>query len=79
MLSFLIVAFGLDFYTEVLNLDYLLQRMNEDEFSKKYRKLSAALAGLIENYSLVWFATLNIQVRLVKAFISNMMICNTND
>ncbi|RDD39224.1 GPN-loop GTPase 2 [Trichoplax sp. H2] len=55
------LAFGLDFYTEVLNLDYLLERMNEDAFSKKYRKLSAALAGLIENYSLVWFATLNIQ------------------
>ena len=68
-IQFVITAFGLDFYTEVLSLDYLLQRMNEDEFSKKYRKLSAALAGLIENYSLVWFATLNIQVRSIKASI----------
>ena len=50
--------FGLDFYTEVLDLDYLLQSINKDPFMKKYRKFNSSLVEVIENYSLVSFIPL---------------------
>lgn len=31
------LQFGLDFYTEVLDLNYLLQALDEDKITKKYR------------------------------------------
>ena len=30
------LQFGIDFYTEVLNMNYFLESMNEDPFTKKY-------------------------------------------
>ncbi|XP_071800903.1 GPN-loop GTPase 2-like [Asterias amurensis] len=57
------LAFNLDFYTEVLDLQYLLQYMEGDQFLKKYKKLNEALIGLVQDYSLVSFVTLNIQDR----------------
>lgn len=53
--------FNLDFYCEVLNLDYLLQTELEHPFHQKYKKLTKALAEVIEDYSLVHFVPLNIQ------------------
>ena len=61
----LFVAFNLDFYTEVLDLQYLLQYMEGDQFLKKFKKLNEALIGLVQDYSLVSFVTLNIQVGLL--------------
>ena len=34
--------FGIDFYTEVLDLDYLVERMPDDPFTAKYKKLTKA-------------------------------------
>lgn len=55
------LSFNLDFYTEVLDLSYLLEQFKEDEQFNKYKKLNAALVDIIEEYSLVSFSTLNVQ------------------
>ncbi|XP_034942330.1 GPN-loop GTPase 2 [Chelonus insularis] len=52
--------FNIDFYTEVLDLHYLLEKLDEDPFTAKYKKLNAALISLIEDYSLVSFLPLDI-------------------
>lgn len=64
MSSFL--AFNLDFYTEVLDLNYLLDHIKDDPFSQKYKKLNEALVGLVEDYGLVSFRTLDVQVSGVQ-------------
>lgn len=53
------LLFGIDFYTDVLDLQYLLDALDEDPFAKKYRKLNAALVSLVEDFSLVSFLPLN--------------------
>ncbi|XP_049787419.1 GPN-loop GTPase 2 [Schistocerca cancellata] len=52
--------FGLDFYTDVLDLKYLLDCLDEDPFTKKYKKLNAAIVSLVEDFSLVSFIPMNI-------------------
>ncbi|CAI9719593.1 Hypothetical predicted protein [Octopus vulgaris] len=54
------LAFNLDFYTDVLDLNYLLERLQDDEIFRKYKKMNAAMVGIIEDYSLVSFVALNI-------------------
>lgn len=53
--------FNVDFYSEVLNLSYILDLLTEDPFMKKYKKLNSALIGLVEDYSLVSYHLLDIQ------------------
>lgn len=55
------LAFNLDFYTDVQDLSYLQFDLKQDPFSTKYRKLTKDLCELVEDFSLVNFATLNIQ------------------
>ncbi|RWS13549.1 GPN-loop GTPase 2-like protein [Dinothrombium tinctorium] len=54
------VGFGLDFYCEVLDLNYLLDRIEDDPFFEKYKELSKSIAGVVQDYSLVSFVPLNI-------------------
>lgn len=56
------VAFGLDYYTEVLDLSYLLEHLSDDPFFRRYKRLNDALIGLVQDYSLVSFIPLNVQV-----------------
>ena len=56
------LAFNLDFYTDVLDLNFLLDHIKDDPFTQKYKKLNEALVGLVEDYGLVSFKTLDIQV-----------------
>jgi len=56
-------AFSLDYYTEVLDLGYLLEHLSDDPFFRRYKRLNEALIGLVEDYSLVSFTPLNVQVR----------------
>ncbi|OWR48554.1 GPN-loop GTPase 2 [Danaus plexippus plexippus] len=49
------IQFGIDFYTEVLDLNYLLDSLDSDNFTNKYKKLNSALVSIIEDYSLVSF------------------------
>lgn len=52
--------FELNFYTEVLELEYLLQLLDDGPFTNRFKKLNAALVGLIEDYGLVSFIPLDI-------------------
>lgn len=51
--------FGIDFYTDVLDLNYLLDCLDNDRFTAKYKKLNSALVSIIEDYSLVTFQLVN--------------------
>ena len=55
-------AFSLEYYTEVLDLSLLLDHLSNDPMFARYRHLNEALVGLVEDYSLVSFCTLNVQV-----------------
>lgn len=63
---FLFIAFNLEYYTEVLDLSYLLDHLASDPFFRHYRQLNEKLVQLIEDYSLVSFIPLNIQVQGTK-------------
>lgn len=52
--------FNIDFYTDVLNLDYLLQLLDDAPFTKRFKKLNKALVELIEDYGLVSFIPLDV-------------------
>ncbi|TPP62493.1 GPN-loop GTPase [Fasciola gigantica] len=55
--------FNLDFFTEVLDLQYLVDKINKsnDPFLAKYERLNQALIGVIQDQSLVQFLLLDIQ------------------
>ncbi|NXQ17611.1 GPN2 GTPase, partial [Peucedramus taeniatus] len=55
------LAFNLDFYTEVLDLSYLVDHLASDPFFRNFRRLNEKLVEVIEDYSLVSFVPLNIQ------------------
>jgi len=55
------LKYNLDFYTEVHDLEYLLLHLDESRWSAKYKKLNEAISGVVTNYSLVSFTTLDIQ------------------
>ncbi|MCL4170101.1 UNVERIFIED_CONTAM: hypothetical protein GTU68_036247 [Idotea baltica] len=61
------LPFNTEFFTEVLDLSYLLDELNDDAYFKKYRKFNQALVGLVEDHSLVSFVLLTIQVRYFSA------------
>ncbi|KAF7242436.1 GPN-loop GTPase 2 [Varanus komodoensis] len=56
------VSFNLDYYTEVLDLSYLVDHLASDPFFKNYHRLNEKLVEVIEDYSLVSFVPLNVQV-----------------
>jgi len=47
------LPFSHDFYTEVLDLRYLVESMSKDAFERKHKKMTEAITDVIENYSLV--------------------------
>ncbi len=55
------LPFNLDFYTDVLDMDYLLEHIQDDPFFAKYKKLNHAIVELVQDYSLVNFAVLDVQ------------------
>ncbi|XP_052100414.1 GPN-loop GTPase 2-like isoform X2 [Mytilus californianus] len=55
------LSFNLDFYTEVLDLHYLLDDFKESPDVQKYKKLNSALIDIIEEYSLVSFVPLFVE------------------
>ena len=64
--------FGIDFYTEVLDLSYLLDRLDSDRFSRKFHKFNKSICDVIERYSLVSFTPMDVgneamMYRLTKA------------
>lgn len=65
------LAFNIDFYTEVLDLNYLLEKLDEDPFTAKYKKLNAALISLVEDYSLVSFIPLDVSNQALLLQVKN--------
>jgi len=55
------LQFNLDYYTEVLDLDYLLDTFPKDNFTKKFKQLNEALTGLINDFSLVNFVPITVK------------------
>ncbi|XP_063238282.1 GPN-loop GTPase 2 [Bacillus rossius redtenbacheri] len=55
------LQFGLDFYTEVLDLGYLLEALDDDPRTSRFKKLNVALVSLVEDYSLVSFHPLSVR------------------
>ncbi|KAL3683808.1 hypothetical protein R1sor_001830 [Riccia sorocarpa] len=55
------LAFNLDFYTDVQDLQYLQHHLSEDPRAARYKKLTKNLCEVVEDFGLVNFATLNIQ------------------
>uniref|UniRef100_A0A0V0G835 GPN-loop GTPase 2 n=1 Tax=Triatoma dimidiata TaxID=72491 RepID=A0A0V0G835_TRIDM len=55
------LPFGLDYYTEVLDLNYILEYLQSDKLTAKYKKFNSAIIGMIENYSLISFVPLNVE------------------
>ena len=53
--------FNIDYYTEVMDLDYLLDRISDDPFTAKFKKLNAAMSELVTNYSLVHFVPCSVK------------------
>ena len=50
--KFGLLSFNIDYFCDVLDLSYLLDRINDDPFNKKFKKLNRAMCGIIEDYSL---------------------------
>ncbi|XP_011868632.1 PREDICTED: GPN-loop GTPase 2 isoform X1 [Vollenhovia emeryi] len=65
------LAFNTDFYTEVLDLKYLLEQLDENPFTAKYKKLNAALVSIIEDYSLVSFIPLDVTNKALLLRVKN--------
>lgn len=65
------LIFGIDYYTEVLDLDYLLDALQHDQCTAKYKKLNTTLVSLIEDYSLVSFLPLNIKDKKMIVKVKN--------
>lgn len=55
--------FNLDFYTEVQDLSYLENSLSSS--SPRFADLNMAMISLIEDYSLVGFETLAVEVRYI--------------
>ncbi|KAI9015999.1 GPN-loop GTPase [Hyaloraphidium curvatum] len=58
------LAFNLEYYTEVQDLQHLLPLLNEASFTGRFHKLNEALVEMIESFNLVAFYTLQIEDRL---------------
>ncbi|KAJ2454838.1 hypothetical protein EV183_001257 [Coemansia sp. RSA 2336] len=52
--------FNLEYYTAVMDLDYLLFHLNERESSARFGELNKVICELIEDYGLVGFSTLSV-------------------
>ncbi|KAL0278686.1 UNVERIFIED_CONTAM: hypothetical protein PYX00_000436 [Menopon gallinae] len=57
------LQFNINFYTDVLDLNYFLSSLDEDAITKKYAKLNSAIISLVEDFGLVSFLPLNVNDR----------------
>lgn len=53
------LLFNIDFYTDVLDLTYLVDVIDNAPSMQRYKKLNAVICSMIEDYSLVSFKLLN--------------------
>lgn len=55
------LAFNIDFYTEVMDLSFLVEHLTSDPFFRRHKRLHEKLAEVIEDYGLVSFMPLSIK------------------
>ncbi|CAG0921827.1 unnamed protein product [Notodromas monacha] len=55
------LEFGLDYYMDVMDLNFLLDTIPDDPFMCKFAKLNEALVGIVQDYSLVSFYPLDVE------------------
>nr|SYV98053.1 GPN-loop GTPase 2 [Gerris buenoi] len=55
------LPFSLEYYTEVLDLNYILDCLSDDPFTARYKKLNAAVVSLVEDYGIVSFLPLDVK------------------
>ncbi|XP_053562964.1 GPN-loop GTPase 2 [Bombina bombina] len=55
------LAFNLDYYTEVMDLSYLVDHLTSDPFFRRHRRLHEKLAEVIQDYGLVTFTPLSVK------------------
>lgn len=65
------LRFDINFYTEVLDLSYLVQDIPDDPFAQKFKKLNQSLTELIENYGLVSFLPLSVKSKKLMLAVKN--------
>jgi hypothetical protein len=58
------LSFNLEFYTDVLDLRFLVDTLDSDRFLAKFKKLNERICEILQDFSLVCFLPLNIQKRL---------------
>jgi len=56
------LLFDLRYYTEVQDLSYLLDNLNQQSRTDKFKALNKAMVELVEEYGLVGFETLAVEV-----------------
>lgn len=61
-------AFNLEYYTEVQDLGYLAGSLMNDRAGAKYVKLNKVICDLVEDYGLVGFETLAVEVSSESGF-----------
>jgi len=49
------LPFRTDFYTDVLDLEYMVELLDSDERTQNYKGLNQAIVSIIESYGLVSF------------------------
>ncbi|XP_074602880.1 GPN-loop GTPase 2 isoform X2 [Brevipalpus obovatus] len=54
------IKFNIDYYCEVLDLNYLIDQIADDPFMVKFKQLSKAISEIVESYGLVTFAPLDV-------------------
>jgi hypothetical protein len=54
------LRFNLDYYTEVMDLDFLLEGLSDDPFLSRFKKMNEALVELVQDFSLVQFQPLTV-------------------
>ncbi|XP_055331049.1 GPN-loop GTPase 2-like [Paramacrobiotus metropolitanus] len=55
--------FILDYYTDVMDMEHLVARLDDEPFGRKYAKLSKAISEVVQGYSLVSFVPIAVQDR----------------
>jgi len=47
------LPFKLDFYSDVMDLSYLTEAIEDDPYTAKFGKLTAAIGSMVEDFGLV--------------------------
>lgn len=68
------LPFNLDYYTEVQDLEYLQYELDKDPRSAKYGALNKAICEIVEEFGLVGFQTLCVEVSLSSFSLSGALL-----